>query len=145
MQFLPVALAANLSIRSQQSMIQKCQIALLEQQQCWRKVFNANSYTKSLIYLVLCSEDVLLTPAQRQMAVTGDTNFKVGPGDTLQFRDNNNITHTVYIKDQGSTVMRGCFFIVTTILDHEGDDGREDREVSAEEMAAWVLRRVDRQ
>lgn len=145
MQFLPVALAANLSIRSQQSMIQKCQIALLEQQQCWRKVFNANSYTKSLIYLVLCSEDVLLTPAQRQMAITGDTNFKVGPGDTLQFRDNNNITHTVYIKDQGSTVMRGCFFIVTTILDHEGDDGREDREVSAEEMAAWVLRRVDRQ
>jgi hypothetical protein len=35
--------------------------------------------------------------------------------------------------------MRGCFFVVTTILERQDDDGREDREVSAEEMASWVL------
>jgi hypothetical protein len=30
--------------------------------------------------------------------------------------------------------MRGCFFTVTTILEHKDDDGREDQEVSAEEV-----------
>jgi len=39
--------------------------------------------------------------------------------------------------------MRGHFFVVTTILEHEDDDGREDQEVSAEEMASWVLQRVN--
>jgi len=81
-----------------------------------------------------------MNAAQRQAATTGSANFEVGPGDTLHFRDKNNI---VYVKDQGSTLMRGRFFVVTTILEHEDDDGREDQEVSAEEMASWVLQRVN--
>jgi hypothetical protein len=69
----------------------------------------------------------------------------VFPGDILRYRDvdNRRTIHTIRIKDQISSAMKGVYYIVTNIIDEEQDDDSADQEVPSDVMEEWVDFRVD--
>jgi hypothetical protein len=69
----------------------------------------------------------------------------VVPGDILRYRDvdNRRTIHTIRIKDQVSSAMKGVYYIVTNIIDEEQDDDSADQEVPSDVMEEWVDFRVD--
>lgn len=68
----------------------------------------------------------------------------VSPGEILCYLDANNGECSIRIKDHGSSVMRGEFYIVTTILDEAMDlEGECDREMKADEMEQLVRNRIE--
>lgn len=69
--------------------------------------------------------------------------IRVYPGDTLRYNDKNNVIQAVRIKDHGSSILKGDYYVVTSILDADNDDGSGDLEVTAEDMLNWFEHRVE--
>jgi len=60
-------------------------------------------------------------------------------GNILTYIDkDSNVVQTILIKDHGSNAMKGHFYVVTTTIDEEMDDGSLDQEVSEDVMREWV-------